>query len=111
MISTRYYFSSLAYNCDSVQQFDFIKKLNDRFPDPDLTVYIDLPIEVSLFRLKERSLQEIYETKTKLTKVRQQYQQIFNKYNGRLLAIDGTKNVQQIHQRIVKEIKTLSQPK
>ncbi len=105
VISTRYYFSSLAYNCDSVEQFDFITKLNDRFPNPDLTIYIDIPIEVSLSRLQERSLQEIYETKTKLTKVRKQYQQIFAEYTGKAIAIDGTQDLQQIHSLIVQALK------
>ncbi|HEY9769370.1 MAG TPA: dTMP kinase [Coleofasciculaceae cyanobacterium] len=108
VISTRYYFSSLAYNCDSVEQFDFITKLNDRFPPPDLTIYIDIPIEVSLSRLQERSLQEIYETKTKLTKVRKQYQQIFAEYTGRALAIDGTQDLQQIHSLIVQAVQAIS---
>ena len=101
VISTRYYFSSLAYNCDNTEQFEFVSKLNDRFPNPDLTIYLDIPVEVSLNRLKERSLQEIYETKAKLTKVREQYQKIFNNYNGVALAIDGTIDKQQIHQQII----------
>ena len=101
VISTRYYFSSLAYNCETVDKFDFIKKLNDRFPHPDLTIYIDIPVEVSLDRLQERSLKEVYETKNKLAKVKEQYQQIFAEYTGRAIAIDGTKVPRQIHQEIV----------
>ncbi len=104
VISTRYYFSSLAYNCESIEQYNFIKKLNDRFPNPDLTIYLDIPIEVSLSRLQERSLQEIYETKTKLTKVREQYQQIFAEYDGNALTIDGTQEQQQIHRQIVNRV-------
>jgi dTMP kinase len=106
VISTRYYFSSLAYNCETPEKFTFIQKLNDRFPDPDLTIYIDIPIEVSMRRLQERSLKEIYETKSKLTKVSQQYQQIFAKYTGKAIAIDGTHDVKQIHQQIVNFINT-----
>ena len=109
VISTRYYFSSLAYNCDSVEQFDFIQKLNDRFPNPDLTIYIDLPIEVSLSRLQERSLQEIYETKAKLTKVREQYLQIFSTYEGRALSIDGTQDRLKIHQQIVDRVREITE--
>ena len=101
VISTRYYFSSLAYNCETPEKFDFIQKLNDRFPDPDLTIYIDIPIQVSLARLQERSLKEVYETKTKLTKVREQYQQIFADYQGKLITIDGTKSVNNIHKEII----------
>ena len=104
VISTRYYFSSLAYNGDTDEQFALIERLNHSFPDPDLTIYLDLPIEVSLARLQERSLKEIYETKSKLTQVRDNYQQIFTRYAGRLLTIDGTKEQQQIHQQIIKQV-------
>lgn len=106
VISTRYYFSSLAYNCDTPEQSNFIKKLNDRFPNPDLTIYLDIPIAVSLERLQERSVTEIYETKTKLTKVREQYQQIFSEYDGRAIAINGTHDSQQIHQDIVQAVQS-----
>jgi dTMP kinase len=101
----------LAYNCDSIEEFDFIQKLNDRFPNPDLTIYIDIPIEVSLARLQNRSLQEIYETKVKLTKVREQYQQIFSAYQGKAIAIDGTQDQQDIHQIIVAQVQALFQAK
>lgn len=104
VIGTRYYFSSLAYNCETQEKFAFIKKLNARFPNPDLTIYIDIPVEVSLARLQERSLKEVYETKQKLTKVREQYQQIFAEYDGKAIAIDGTQKVEAIHQQIVEFI-------
>ena len=106
VISTRYYFSSLAYNCDTAEQFELVGKLNSKFPNPDLTIYLDLPVEISLSRLQERSLTEVYETKTKLTKVKQQYQQIFENYHGRAIAIDGTQDQQTIHQQIIDFIKT-----
>ncbi|VEP15908.1 Thymidylate kinase [Hyella patelloides LEGE 07179] len=101
VISTRYYFSSLAYNSQTEEQFDFISKLNHKFPPPDITIYLDIPVEVSLERTKNRSLKEIYETKDKLTQVRTNYQQIFNKYTSKLLIIDGAKNRDIIHQEII----------
>ena len=107
VISTRYYFSSLAYNCETVEKFEFIKKLNDRFPNPDLTIYLDIPIEVSLKRLQERSTQEIYETKTKLTKVREQYEQIFTDYNGQFLSLDGIRDSSEIHLAIVDRLESI----
>lgn len=107
VISTRYYFSSLAYNCESKEQYNFIKKLNDRFPDPDLTIYIDIPVEVAIARLQERSLPEIYETKSKLTRVREQYQKIFADYQGKAITLDGTQELQQIQQQIVNQIKAI----
>ena len=107
VISTRYYFSSLAYNCDTVEKYNFIKKLNDRFPNPDLTIYLDLPIEASLVRLQERSLQEVYETKSKLTLVREQYQKIFTEYDGKAIAIDATQDRLDIHRLIVEEVEAI----
>jgi dTMP kinase len=105
VISTRYYFSSLAYNSQTKEQFDFVKKLNDRFPNPDLVIYIDLPIEVSLTRLEERSSREIYETQTKLTKVKENFLQIFQHYKDVQLIVDGTDSKQNIHQQIVNFIR------
>ena len=107
VISTRYYFSSLAYNCDTVEKFNFIKKLNDRFPNPDLTIYLDLPIEASLVRLQERSLQEVYETKSKLTLVREQYQKIFAEYDGKAIVLDATQDRLRIHRSIVEEVEAI----
>jgi dTMP kinase len=101
VISTRYYFSSLAYNCQTPEQFEFVSKLNHKFPNPDLVIYLDLPVEASLARLAERSLTEIYETKTKLTQVRENYQRIFQNYNDPLLIVDGTATKEYIHQQII----------
>ncbi|WP_036481649.1 dTMP kinase [Myxosarcina sp. GI1] len=104
VISTRYYFSSLVYNCDTKEQFEFVSSLNARFPNPDLTIYLDLSVKESLNRLDKRSSKEIYETKEKLIKVRQSYQQIFSNYKGKFLSIDATKTPQNIHQRVIKYI-------
>jgi dTMP kinase len=101
VISTRYYFSSLAYNCHTPEQFDFVSQLNARFPNPDLTIYLDIPVDISLNRLQERSQIEIYETQAKLTKVRDNYQRIFSNYQGKILKIDGIKDAQIIHQEII----------
>ncbi|MGH2412804.1 MAG: dTMP kinase [Microcystaceae cyanobacterium] len=101
VITTRYYFSSLAYNCHTQEEFEFISCLNQKFPQPDLVVYIDISIEISLLRLSERAFREIYEHKDKLTKVRQNYHNIFNDYRGLILKIDGAKDKERIHKKIV----------
>ena len=104
VISTRYYFSSLAYNCQTPEQFDFVSKLNHKFPPPDVTIYLDIPVEISLERLKNRSLKEIYETKDKLTQVRTNYQNIFNSYSYKLSVIDGAQEPNTIHEQIINYI-------
>ena len=104
VISTRYYFSSLAYNCQTPEQFDFVSKLNHKFPPPDVTIYLDIPVEISLERMKNRSLKEIYETKDKLTQVRTNYQNIFNSYSYKLSVIDGAQEPNTIHEQIINYI-------
>lgn len=101
VITTRYYFSSLAYNSNTPEDFAFISSLNAKFPAPDLLVYIDIPVEVALERLSQRSSQEIYENRQKLVKVRENYQSIFAQYEETILRVDGTKEQNLIHEEIV----------
>ena len=107
VISTRYYFSSLSYNCQTPEQFNFVSKLNHKFPNPDLAIYLDISPEVSLSRIKERSLKEVYETKNKLSKVRKNYQNIFANYIDDLLIIDGTEDKTEISHKIISKIKKI----
>ena len=101
VISTRYYFSSLAYNSDTSEQFDFISRLNHKFPPPDATIYLDLTVDKALERMQSRSHLEVYETKEKLTKVRANYQHIFGNYSHKLLTINAEESIESIHQKIV----------
>lgn len=100
VITTRYYFSSLAYNAHSEADFQFVAGLNQHFPNPDLVIYFDLPVAVSMARLSDRSFQEIYETQDYLTKVRANYEKIFANYQDPLLRLDATQPMDTIHQRI-----------
>lgn len=107
VITTRYYFSSLAYNANSPEEYEFIYRLNQDFPDPDLVFYFDLPVEVALARVQRRSHQEIYETQTKLTQVRNNYAQVFRNYQGQWLKLDATQPMDKIHQAVVKAVQGL----
>ena len=102
VISTRYYFSSLAYNSKNPEDFQFVWSLNQKFPEPDLVIYIDIPVEVALERISDRSHKEIYETQAKLTQVKQNFESIFATYDGKILKLDGTKSKLAIHQDIIK---------
>jgi dTMP kinase len=101
VITTRYYFSSFAYNGYTQEDWEFIARLNHNFPNPDLVIYCDLPVEISLSRIQDRSTKEIYETKEKLSQVRQNYHRLFKEYSERLLMIDATQAKTEIHQTIV----------
>ncbi|TVQ42747.1 MAG: dTMP kinase [Gloeocapsa sp. DLM2.Bin57] len=101
IISTRYYFSSLAYHGHSLKIQELVKRLNQDFPQPDLLIYLDIPLEVSLARLQDKSQKDVYENKQKLNKVQANYQQIVQEYSGLKLVIDARKSQEEIHQQIV----------
>lgn len=101
VIATRYYFSSLAYNCNNQEEFDFVYGLNKRFPNPDLVIYLDIPLEIALSRLNNAAYQEVYETQEKLKQVKENYRKIFQDYRGNLLKIDGTNTKNSIHEKVV----------
>jgi len=103
-ISTRYFFSSLAYHANNNDEYNFVKKLNEKFPLPDLTIYIDNPVEVSLERISLRAHRDVYENKEKLEKVSANYKKVFTEYNENLLIVDGSLSIDEIHNIIKKEV-------
>ena len=103
-ISTRYFFSSLVYHVNNDEEYNFVKKLNEKFPLPDLTIYIDNPVEISLKRISLRAHRDAYENKEKLEKVKLNYKRVFEEYNKNLLIIDGSKSIDEIHNEIKKKV-------
>ena len=107
VITTRYYFSSLAYNANSPEEYEFIYRLNQDFPNPDIVFYFDLPVEVALERVNRRSHQEIYETQAKLTQVRNNYEQVFGDYQGKWIKLDATQPMDAIHKSVIQAVEAL----
>ena len=103
-ISTRYFFSSLVYHVSNEEEYEFVKKLNEKFPLPDLTIYINNPIEVSLQRISLRAHRDAYENKEKLEKVKYNYKRVFEEYSENLLVVDGSKTIDEIHNEIRKRV-------
>lgn len=104
VISTRYYFSSFAYHCHQSQDWELVKRLNQGFPPPDLFIYLDIPLAVSLARLETRSQREIYENQQKLTQVKANYEKVLREYTGLKLQLDATETKEAIHDMIVQFI-------
>lgn len=102
VISTRYYFSSYAYHCETEEDFDFVRSLNYKFPDPDLVIYLDNPIEVSIKRMENRSHQDVYENEEKLKTVSNNYKKIFSEYGGQVLQVRANLPVSDVHETIIK---------
>jgi len=107
VISTRYYFSSFAYHCSNQEDFNLVKTLNARFPDPDLVIYLDNPAIKSIERINERSFKDEYENTEKLLTAKNNYEKIFQEYKGRTLKIDATGSIESIHKQILLTVDTL----
>lgn len=83
LILDRYYTSTMAYQTIAMSgkarkaMLDWIEWLcaedKPALPKPDVVVLLDLPVEHSLLRLKERREADYFENEKKLTQIRQSY--------------------------------------
>lgn len=105
VISDRYFYSSLAYQgytCD----FDCVKDLNN-YPNPQILIYIDTPLEECLNRINKRNNEkDIFENKKFLENVANNYERVISSLpkDVILLRIDGTKSVDEIASIITKKL-------
>lgn len=105
VISDRYFYSSLAYQ--SVQSdWETVKNLNN-YPNPQILIFIETPVEVCLQRINTRGNEkEIFENTDFLEKVSNNYQKILNELpkGVTLIKIDGTLGVEEISKIIIKNL-------
>lgn len=109
VISDRYFYSSLAYqgvNCD----FNKVVELNKDFPNPQILIYIETPVEVCLSRIDSRGeKKEIFEKRDFLYKVNDNYNKVIENLpsNINLIKIDGTLKIEDITNIMVKKVKEI----
>lgn len=107
VVCTRYVLSSLAYNGKTKEDTGIIKDLNRSFPDPDILIYIVHPVESSMERIAKREVIETYENQNRLEQVSCAYLQALGDYQGKVIYVDGTKSIEEIHSDIVNKITNL----
>lgn len=97
VITDRYYHSSFAYqgDVDGEQRFDidWVRALNARALRPDVTFFLDVPVDVALTRLGDRGHLDIYETREKLERLQARYREVVEILRGegeRIVTVDGT---------------------
>lgn len=84
VLCDRYYFSSFAYNGGFVP-LEWVIKLNKPAMSllrPDLTIFLDLPVEESMRRVARRGETERYETTERQMRIRNKYFDIFRMFAG-----------------------------
>ncbi len=87
VVSDRYVYSSLAYQGAAGLDLNWIEEINKSVLSPDLAIYIDVPPEVVVKRMKrKRSVMESLQIQRK---VREVYMKLVK--NGQLVLINGNR--------------------
>ncbi|MCW3976318.1 MAG: dTMP kinase [Candidatus Bathyarchaeota archaeon] len=97
VVSDRYVYSSLAYQGATGLDIDWIKGVNRMALPPDLAIYIDVPPEVVVERMKRK--RSVMETLATQCRVREVYMQLVRE--KRLLLIDGNRPAPEVAQNIL----------
>ena len=92
---------------DYENYFSLFKLMDSLVKAPDLIIYLDNPIDVSLARMSNRSVKDTYENIEKLKIVKRNYDLVIQEYQGAVVKIPADLPVQDIHQRIIDSINNL----
>lgn len=103
-ISTRYFFSSYVYNGRTPEKLDLVDRLNRDFPIPAVTVFLRVPLEVSLERLAHRDVREFYEQEAELRRVSEAYERIVEALGDRALVFESLGDAREVSSRIVEAV-------
>lgn len=105
VVSDRYYFSSYAYHSVDVDM-DWVIGANSLSADllrPTLTVFLDVPVETALERIrKNRFVEEIFDQEERLRRTRELYFAAFDRLKGveQVAVVDGSGTREQVAERI-----------
>ena len=98
VVSDRCVYSSLAYQGSAGLELEWIEQINSSAFLPDLTVYIDVPPEVVLKRIRrKKSVMEHMEIQREVQKVYQKYIDA-----GKLVHVNGNASKSKVEQDILK---------
>jgi dTMP kinase len=100
VVSDRYVYSSLAYQGAAGLDLGWIEEINRLVLPPDLAIYIDVPPEVVVRRIRrEKSIMETLETQRKVRDVYMKFVE-----NGQLLPLDGDRKKSEVAQDILQMV-------
>ena len=111
VICDRYYFSSFAYN-DTALNKEWIISVNSEAMNAlkaDMTIFLDVPCDISLSRVSKRGETEIFENTERQNRVRNNYLELFKRFNDdeNIVVIDGNAKQNIIEKEIADKIDEL----
>ena len=103
VLMDRYYLSSFAYQASqmSENELDWLKVIHEPCLVPDLTIFLDVPVEVCLKRIEinRQTAFELFEKKSFLENVLTQYDiamDYFEHFGENILRVDGLQSIKEI---------------
>lgn len=103
VITDRYIHSSLAYQGARGIDIEWIKTVNRYAIEPDLVIYLKVPLEIALERIKKKeSKWKYFEDVNRLKKVQEIYELFASR--GILIAIDATQSVDKVVEQCLRVI-------
>jgi dTMP kinase len=112
VICDRYLLSSMAYQTlDSSITAEWVIDVNRGCAIPDLTLFVAVPVDVCLARINARKTDpSMYETRAELERVSANYEKmlsIYAKQFGRVVRIDGTQSMDDVHAAVISAVNHL----
>jgi len=112
VFTDRYYASSMAYQ-SLAAPLDFVLHLNGRFRAPDLTLFVDLPVEECLDRIESRMLKsgqprERFENLAQLQEIAAAYGAALAVLGGRgerIAVVDGAGTPDEVFGRVMRTLR------
>jgi dTMP kinase len=111
VLTDRYYLSSLAYQGITLD-WEWIWDLHEQCIRPDLTLFVDVPVEVCLSRIAARrgGSFDLFENRTSLTAARERYlEAIARLHEERIVVVDGDALPAEVHGRIWQAVEGIAQ--
>jgi len=97
VVSDRYVYSSLAYQGAAGLDIKWIEEINRLALPPDLAIYIDVPPEVVVKRIRrKKSVMERLETQRRVREVYMKFVE-----NGKLVPVDGDRRKDEVAKDIL----------
>ena len=114
VVSDRYYLSSFAYQSAELE-IEWIRQINSKCRRPDMTVFLDVPVEACLSRIGKdvwRSPEhlQLYEDPGRLTVVREKYLQLIRQLSDEgetIKVVDGSRDINYVRNQIASLVKKL----
>lgn len=101
ILSDRYYYSSLVYQTLDGVDREFVEEINSYAPEPDLTLFLYVPVEECLDRIEGRGISKTkFELDGFLGEVNQMYEKVFQKLDETVEVVDGDREEDEVHREI-----------